>query len=112
MPQQLRRTVVQTEPQQQNEWSTENRSVQPVDRITSEIPKHAPAKPRSPLGISSEHYHRAVAQIAYGLWEERGHAHGEAEADWHKAEAALKPLWSADLSYASTGSTSDNTGKL
>jgi len=52
-------------------------------------------------GMVSEHYHRAVAEMAYKFWERRGHVHGSSDADWFKAEAALKPLWAADLSLAS-----------
>jgi len=70
--------------------------------------KHIPAKARDKEGLSSEHYHRAVAEMAYGFWEARGHTHGAADADWIKAEAALKPLWSADLSFASMDATLDS----
>jgi hypothetical protein len=67
--------------------------------------KHDPLAARAKGGLSSEHYHRAVAEMAYAFWEKRGQSHGSSETDWFQAEAALKPLWSADLSYASEDPT-------
>jgi hypothetical protein len=77
----------------------------------SELGKHIPSIARGKAGFASEHYHRAVAEMAYGFWEARGHPRGSPETDWFKAEAALKPLWSADLSFAS-GDSASNPGKL
>ncbi len=70
-----------------------------------------PSMARSKVGLASEHYHRAVAEMAYGYWEKRGHSHGASEADWLKAEAALKPHWSADLSFASMEPESETPGR-
>lgn len=61
-----------------------------------DIGNNIPAKPGEKTGLSSEHYHRAVAEMAYALWEERGHPEGGSTTDWFKAEETLKPLWSAD----------------
>ena len=76
-----------------------------------EAEKHIPSKARDRAGLSSEHFHRAVAEMAYGLWEQRGRPQGSSEADWLEAEAALKPLWSADRSFASMDSVSENSSK-
>ena len=69
--------------------------------------KHSASVARAKVGLASELYHRAVAEMAYRFWERRGHVHGSCDADWFKAEAALKPLRAADLSFASTDSSSD-----
>jgi hypothetical protein len=70
----------------------------------TDIGSHRPAKARDKMGSASDHYHRAVSILAYGFWESRGHTHGTSDKDWFKAEAELKPLWSADLSYSSMDS--------
>lgn len=69
--------------------------------------KHSASIARAKVGLASEHYHLAVAEMAYRFWEQRGHVHGYSDADWIKAEAALKPLWAADLSFASMELPSD-----
>ena len=74
--------------------------------------KHSASIARSKVGLASEHYHRAVAEMAYRFWEQRGYVHGSSEVDWFKAEAALKPLWAADLSFASMDSSSDIPGEV
>src|SRR5450631_3598665 len=73
----------------------------------TETGNQAPSIAIDRVGLSSERYHRAMAEKAYELWEKRGRPQGSSTADWIKAEEALKPLWSADLSYESTDSTSD-----
>jgi hypothetical protein len=74
--------------------------------------KHSLSVSRDKTGLTSEHFRRAVAEMAYSFWEGRGHADGHANEDWIKAEAALKPLWSADQSFASEDPPSRNPGKL
>ena len=74
--------------------------------------KHNVSIARAEVGLASEHYRLAVAVLAYRFWEQRGHVHGSSDADWIKAEAALKPLWAADLSFASMESPSDTSGKI
>jgi len=77
-----------------------------------ELDKTLPSIARGKVGLASEHYHRAVSEMAYELWEKRGRPQGSANTDWVNAEAALKPLWSADLSFASEDSGPNNSGKL
>ena len=43
------------------------------------------AKPSAPAGVE----HHAVAQVAYGLYEQRGRAPGFDVDDWLKAEAII-----------------------
>ena len=86
--------------------------IQHVSRDRPETGKHIPSKTRDKAGLDSERYHRAVAEMAYGFWEARGRSHGAAEADWFKAEAVLKPLWSADRSFGLGDPGANNPGKL
>jgi hypothetical protein len=76
------------------------------------IGKHIPSVARPKEGLASEHYHGAVALLAYELWEKGGRLQGASDENWFKAEAALKPLWAADQSFASGDFGTDNTGKL
>src|ERR1051326_7217974 len=96
----------------QNHGMTLNRNNQwPIEEIQEkqnilhdrndhrEANKHSVSIARAKVGLASEHYRQAVAEMAYRFWEQRGHVHGSSAADWFKAEAALKPLWAADLSF-------------
>jgi hypothetical protein len=74
-----------------------------------EIGKQSPSIARAKEGLASEHYHRAVAELAYELWEKSGRPQDSADRNWSKAEATLKPLWAADLSFSSMDSPSDRT---
>jgi len=42
------------------------------------------------LDIQPEPTHEAIAQVAYGYWEERGYQGGDAQDDWFRAEAELR----------------------
>jgi hypothetical protein len=52
---------------------------------------------RGRVGLASEIYRRAVAEMAYDFWKQRGEGHGSSETDWYKAEAAVKSLWLFNL---------------
>lgn len=41
-------------------------------------------------GVAHTASPEAIAELAYSYWAERGYAHGFAEEDWARAEAALK----------------------
>jgi len=69
------------------------------------------AKAKAREGLISEHHHHAVAEIAYELWEKRGHTHGASEMDWFKAEELLKPLGSQNLFFASMEPDLDTPGR-
>src|ERR1019366_10234918 len=97
-------TTIKTDEQWPIEDIREKINIQHLRTDHTEIDRPLPSQARGQEGLSSEHYHRAVAEMAYGLWEQRGHGHGACETDWFKAEAALKPLWSVDLSFASMDS--------
>jgi len=112
MKRQNQRMNAKTDSQWPSEDGREKTQVQHEKIDHREIGKHIPSIARGKVGLASEHYHRAVAEMAYGLWEKRGRPQGSANTDWLNAEAALKPLWSADLSFASEDSGSNNSGKL
>jgi len=104
-------TSTKTDQQWSIEDVREKIDIQHVRNDHREIGKHIPSIARSKVGLASEHYRRAVAEMAYGFWEKREHSHGASDADWFKAEAVLKPLWLADLSFASMEPESDSPGK-
>ena len=72
------------------------------------IPPVATAK----VALASEPYHRAVAEIAYELWENDGRLQNTSDANWFKAESALISSGSPDLSTACGDLGTNNTGKL
>ena len=72
------------------------------------VPPIATAK----VGLAAEPYHRAVAEMAYELWENDGHLSHTSDANWFKAEAALISSGSPDLSTACGDLGTNNTGKL
>jgi hypothetical protein len=112
MKRQNHRMAVNTADQWPTEELTEKKDILHESTDHRDIGKHIPSIAREKVGFASEHYHRAVAQMAYELWEKRGHPLGSANTDWANAEAALKPLWSANLPFAPEDSGSNNSGKL
>ena len=71
-----------------------------------------PSVARGKVGFASDDYQRAVAELAYEIWEKGGRSQDSANTDWFKAEETLKPAWVADLSFASGELASNNPGKL
>ena len=112
MKRQNHRMTVNTNDQWPTEELREKTNILHESADHREMGKHIPSIARGKVGLASEHYHRAVAEMAYELWEKRGRPQGSANTDWVNAEAALKPLWSADLPFASEDSGSNNSGKL
>src|ERR1019366_6914333 len=92
-----------------NQWPIEEiqekQNILHVSNDHQDTGKHSTSIARPKVGLASEHYHRAVAELAYDLWEKSGLSQDSSDKNWFKAESVLKPLWAADLSFASIDSS-------
>jgi hypothetical protein len=52
--------------------------------------KSAVKKPIEKQVATKTPTHEEIAERAYDFWAERGHQHGHADEDWHRAQQALE----------------------
>ena len=59
-----------------------------------------------------ENYYDEVAKIAYDLFEKRGKVHGQAMADWLKAEMIVKERYLNKIGHGSQIAKTNNKARL